>query len=218
MGDNQKPLQIFFPRGDAYVGDMRHYLAKTGERLPFELQWTPLKAGQTADLGRGRSLETFPTRHMKESQSLGYKIIEARKRLKPEFADLGETRLRGMAQSGEIESATEEYRATRIAFGGDSLPIESQHIAGSEILVHEATILNRRDRKGRAHSTLDEALEVAQKAQPGTLVLNHFSSRYTRAEIETAIRHSAQKREMRFPIWILLNDKLRPVWIPAEQP
>lgn len=218
MGDNQKPLQIFFPRGDGYVEDVRGYLEKTSARLPFELNWTALEAGQSVELGRGRGLETFPTRHIKDSLSLGYKIVETRRRLKPEFAAWGEAKLRDMAQNGDIEVATEPYRAIKIAFGGDGLPLDAKLVAGSEILVHEATILSAADRKGQSHSTLDEVLDVAYEAQPGALVLNHFSGRYTRSQIETAILNGAAEREIHFPIWVLLKDRLRPVWIPAEQP
>ena len=216
MGDNEKPLQVFYPRGDSYFADMRGYLEKVRSKLPFQLEWIELEAGQTIDLKSGRHVETFATRHMKSSQSLGYKIIETRRRLKPAFAQWSETRLREAAGKGEMEAMTEEYRAIKIAFGGDSLPIEPELVAGSEILVHEATILQANERRGQSHSTLDEALEVASKAQPGALVLNHISGRYKRAEIEVAILNGASRLPIGFPIWCLRQDKLWPVWTPAE--
>jgi ribonuclease Z len=216
MGDNEKPLQVFYPRDDAYFGDMRGYLEKVRSKLPFQLEWIELEAGQSIELKRGRSIETFPTRHMKDSQSLGYKIVETRRRLKTEFAHLSELELRERAQSGDMGSIIEEYRAIKVAFGGDSLPIEPELVAGSEILVHEATILESKERRGQSHSTLNEALEVAAKAQPGTLLLNHISGRYKRAEIEAAILSGAKRLHIGFPIWCLRQDKLWPVWTPAE--
>lgn len=216
MGDNEKPLQVFYPRGDSYFADMRDYLEKVRSKLPFHLEWIELEAGQSIELKRGRCIETFPTQHMKGSQSLGYKIIETRRRLKPEFAEWTEKQLRQAAQQGEMEAMTQEYRAIKIAFGGDSLPIEPELVAGSEILVHEATILLAKERRGQSHSTLDEALEVAAKAQPGVLLLNHISGRYKRAEIEAAIISGAQRLTIGFPIWCLRQDRLWPVWTPAE--
>jgi ribonuclease Z len=216
MGDNEKPLQVCYPRGDSYFADMRGYLEKVRSKLPFQLEWIELEAGQTIELKSGRHVETFATRHMKSSQSLGYKIIETRRRLKPAFAQWSETQLREAAQKGEMEAMTEEYRAIKIAFGGDSLPIEPELVAGSEILVHEATILLATERRGQSHSTLDEALEVASKAQPGALVLNHISGRYKRTEIEAAIRSGASRLPIGFPIWCLRQDRLWPVWTPAE--
>lgn len=216
MGDNEKPLQVFYPRGDSFFVDMRGYLDNVRSKLPFQLEWIELEAGQTLELKNGRSVETFATRHMKSSQSLGYKIIETRRRLKAEFAGWSEAQLRDAARQGEMDAMTEDYRAIKIAFGGDSLPIEPELVAGSEILVHEATILEPKERKGQSHSTLDEALEVAAQAQPGALVLNHISGRYKRAEVEAAIISGAQRLTIGFPIWCLRQDRLWPVWTPAE--
>ena len=217
MGDNEKPLQIFFPRGDAYLADMREYIEKISAKLPFALSWVELEAGQSVELASGRRFETFPTRHMKDSQSLGYKIIETRRRLKSEFAAFDEVKLRQMAKSGQMESATEDYEATKIVFGGDSLPLDPTLVVGSEILVHEATLLETKDRKGKSHSTLYEAIQVAQSAQPEALLVNHISGRYRRAEVEAAIHKIASKQAIRFPIWCLWREKLWPVWTPAEE-
>lgn len=214
MGDNQKPLQLFCPRGDAYLSDMRAYLERVRAKLPFELTWIELEAGQSFDLKHNRRVETFPTRHMKGSQSLGYKIVETRRRVRDDL-NLSEADLRELARRGELEGVTQEYGAIKIAFGGDSLPLDIEHVAGSEVLVHEATIFAAQERRGQHHSTLHEALEVGIEAQPGTLVLNHISGRYQRAEIEAAVRQYAQKRGITFPVWCLWRDKLGPAFLPA---
>jgi ribonuclease Z len=221
MGDNEKPLQIYFPGGDIFLTDMRAYLETVRTKLPFRVEWIALEADQSFELKRGRSVETFSTRHTRGSQSLGYKIMETRRRLKSEWAGLTQAEIRSRAQGGGVDDLMEEYHGIKLAHGGDGLPLEPQVVAGSEILVHEATVLDSDDRKGDHHSTLGEALNVARKAQPGTLILNHISGRYKRAEVENAIREGAEQREIDFPIWCLRQDKLWPVWNPfplsAEQ-
>ncbi|HEX9996793.1 MAG TPA: MBL fold metallo-hydrolase [Abditibacterium sp.] len=216
MGDNEKPLQIFFPRGDTYLVDMRAYLETIRAKLPFKVEWIALDVGDQIALKNGRYIETFPTQHTVGSQSLGYQIVEERRRVKAQFADLKEDELRLRAQNGVLDEVTETYRGIKIAFGGDSLPIEPQLIAQSEILVHEATILSATERRGQHHSTLEEALGVAQQGQVGTLVLNHFSSRYRKSEIETAVRAGAQTLGIEFPIWCLQENQLRLFWNPVE--
>lgn len=216
MGDNQKPLEIYYPAGDVYLKDMRVYIDAVASKITFPIQWITLEAGQSFELRHGRSVECFETKHSKGSLSLGYKITEVRKRLKPQWAHLSQAEIRHKAQRGESGELMEEYRGIKLAHGGDSLPLEPNLVVGSEILIHEATILEAGDRKGQSHSTIEEALDVAAQAQPGTLLLNHISGRYKRLEIETAIREGAKQREIAFPIWCLRQDKLWPVWEPTS--
>jgi ribonuclease Z len=214
MGDNEKPLQLYYPRGDLYLADMRAYIDAMTPKLNFPLEWIALEAGQSFELPRGRSVQCFATEHSKGSVSLGYRVVETRRRLKPQWTHLTQAEIRHKAQSGGASDLMEEYTGIKLAHGGDSLPLDPNLVTGSEILVHEATILETGDRKGQSHSTAAEALEVAQAAQPGALLLNHISGRYKRTEIETAIREGAKQREIGFPIWCLRQDKMWPVWNP----
>jgi len=217
MGDNNKPLQIFHPRGDDYVADMRAYLQKTRARLPFELTWTALDAGDEISLIGGerhaRRTEAFATQHIPAKLTLGYKILETRRRLKPEFADLAQEKLRELAQSGA--DLSENYDAILVAFGGDGIALNPDDVRGAEILIHEATILDAGERKHQLHATLDEAVKCARDANVKTLLLNHVSGRYRAAEVKDAARQSAARHNVDFPIWCLLRDRLQNM-VPAR--
>ncbi|HEX8832676.1 MAG TPA: MBL fold metallo-hydrolase [Abditibacteriaceae bacterium] len=215
MGDNNKPLAIYHPRDDGYIADMRAYLERTKARLPFELTWIELDAGSSVPLleeGRHtRRVETFATEHIHGRLTLGYNIIETRRRLKPEFASLSQEELRERARELGRDASqhfSEEYDAILVAFGGDGLPVRAEDVRGSEILVHEATILDSADRKHQLHSTVEEAVAVAVEAAPRALLLNHFSGRYRRSEIQTAVVKAAKNHEVDFPIWCLVRDRL----------
>lgn len=214
MGDNEKPLEIYYPEQDPYIGDMIVFLEKTRARISYPLQWKPLRAGDEVPLKKGRVAQTFPVSHMKGSQSLGYKILEERKRLKPQFGELTEADMRERAQGGTLDEVMEMYSATKIAFCGDSLPVEPSLITDAEVLLHEATILDATDRKGQSHSTVDEAIGVACAAKSKLLILIHLSGRYRREEVETAIRESATRRAAEFPIWCWRRERLWPVYEP----
>jgi ribonuclease Z len=214
MGDNEKPLEIYYPKGDPFLEDMIVFLEKTRARVPYPLEWHPIEVGATIELRGGRRLETFPTQHLKSGISLGYKVVESRKRLRAEFSNLSEAELRERAKSGTIDEVMVPYDATRITFCGDSLPVEPSLVMDSDILLHEATILDPADRKGQNHSTLEEAIEVAVRACPKLLVLIHVSGRYRKAQIEIAARECATRHEVRFPIWCVFRDRLWPVWEP----
>jgi len=217
MGDNEKPLEILYPRDDLYVADMRGYLERTSARLPFALRWIALDAGDSFALNapddasqnstrHARRVETFATRHIKDRLTLGYKILETRRRLKFEYSNLSQEELRALAQNN-IE-LSEDYDATLVAFGGDGLPLEPDDVRGAELLFHEATILDASERKHQLHSTLDEAVQVAAQAQPQALVLYHVSGRYNADDIRRAAQQSLVRHNIAFPVWCLLRERL----------
>jgi ribonuclease Z len=212
MGDNEKPLAIYYPKGDGYVADMQSYLYKTKARLPFELTWIALEAGATFSLPATdgsrhvRRVQTFATQHIRDRLTIGYKVLETRRRLKSEYSDLAQEELRRLAQSGQ--ELSEDYEATLCAFGGDGLPLNPHDVQGTEVLFHEATILDAAERKHQMHSTLEEAMHIAAQVQPKAFVMYHVSGRYRRSEIETSARESIARFNIDFPVWCLFRDRL----------
>lgn len=209
MGDNKKPLEIYYPQGDGFALDMISYIEKTAARLPFQVTWTPLEAGAVVPLSGKRILQTFATQHIPKRLTLGYKIIETRRRLKPEFANLAQEEIRAKAMANRAESAalSEEYAAIVIAFGGDGLALNPDDIRGAKILFHEATLLDASERKSQWHATLDEAMQTAVAAQVKTLVLYHVSGRYRTAEILKAAHESHKKHNVAFETFVLLRER-----------
>jgi ribonuclease Z len=211
MGDNLKPLEVFYPRNDLYVADMISYLKSIQNKLSFNLTWTPLDAGQSFALNNedgthARRVETWATEHMPGRLTLGYKIIETRRRLKNEYSNLSQDELRAEAANGTELSET--YDATLAAFGGDGLPLRPDDVQGAELLLHEATILDAADRKHQLHATIGEAMQVAAEVSPKALVLQHFSGRYRTAEIKDAIQQEVARLQITFPVWCLFRDRL----------
>lgn len=211
MGANEKPLTIFHPQGDSYLADMVEYLARTSRRLTYDLEWKPLEAGAEIPLRDKRRAVTFATRHIPNTLTIGYKILETRRRLKAEYSHFTESEIRARAEKGgrdAIDEIMETYDATLIAFGGDGLPLNPDDVQNAEVLVHEATLLDSKDRKGERHSTLDEAVGVAAAAQAKTLVLQHVSGRYEKREVEVAARHARAKHEYSGALWCLFHNRL----------
>jgi ribonuclease Z len=180
-GATDKPLTIVYPRGSRGVEAARDWLASAYRGVVFPLRWTPVDAGESLPLGASRSLEAFDVAHTAGEACLGYRVVEARRRLSPRFASLPQSEIEARARAGERESMMEA--ATHILFvhTGDAMPIDPSLALGADLLVHDATFLAADDRREPIHASTEEALAVARDAHVKALVLYHLSIRYERA-------------------------------------
>ncbi|UOQ42630.1 ribonuclease Z [Halobacillus salinarum] len=73
-------------------------------------------------------------------------------------------------------------RGRKLAILGDTryIPSLKQKLEGVDVLVHEATFASKEEQMAYDyfHSTVYQAASLAREADAGTLILNHFSSRY----------------------------------------
>jgi len=206
-GDKKKPLTIYYPAGDELIRLQRDYVLKSSGRLPYELNWEPIEPGQEVPLGRDRDrgfVRGFATPHQRRTLSLGYRIMETRKRLRPEYAGLEGHEIATIAREKGRDAISEAYDHVLLAYGGDSMPIDPSDVAGAEVLLHDATFLHREDREGNTHASMDEAFEVAEAANVKALALFHVSSRYTRREIEKRVLQLIQQYDFKPAVTLMM--------------
>jgi len=127
--------------------------------------------------------------------SLGYTIIERRRKLKPAYLTLDGRQIAALRQQGvEINDLVD---APLITFIGDcegrSL-VEQGHIWASPVVVIEATFVDPTDRAmavRKGHTHIDEVGEVLRTLRPDRLpahiVLKHFSMKCTVDEVAAGI-------------------------------
>jgi ribonuclease Z len=162
-------------------------------------------------------------------KSLSYQVIQTRKKLRPEFAHLSGDELRQLAERQGRDSFSMEIRTPILGYSGDTPVEDGAKWDNTEILIHEATFLgNGEDIKARdygitepgakvttekgrgkagptkVHSTLDEVLEMVGSIRIGKLILGHFSSRYSREEIDAAIIAGCEKYSIKIPVYRVL--------------
>ena len=192
MGDKEKELTVYYPKGNYLVSEMMNFIARTNRRLSYTLEWVPLRPGDRIELLAGqlpRYVEAFPTVHVHNEVSLGYNVVEVRHRLKPGLAGAPEEEIIARVKAEGKESITEYYDQKLFSYGGDSVAVKPAYVADTEILCHDTTFLNEEDRKEYKHATLSEAIACAREARvKKELLCVHISSRYkTRLrEIEAA--------------------------------
>jgi ribonuclease Z len=182
MGDREKELTIYYPKGNYLVTEMMGFIARTNRHLSYPLEWVPLEPGDRVELLAGqipRYVEAFPTVHVHNEVSLGYNVVEVRHRLKPELAGAPEEEIVARVKAEGKESITEYYDQKLFSYGGDSVAIKPAYVADTEVLCHDTTFLDEEDRKEYKHATLAEAIACAREARvKKELLCVHISSRY----------------------------------------
>jgi len=188
-----RPSQFIVPawmRRD--VHDLFSFWAKTQRSrvAPYTVQ--TLSEESRVTIGNNRYLRSFRTDHRVLSQ--GCILLEERKRLKPEYRDtpgreLGFLRKKGVefedVREVPLVAFTGDTRATIFDTKGVELALQAK------VLITECTFLGdvteaEAVKKGHVHIN-----QLARRSHlfkdVGTVVLSHFSKRYTNAAIEAAI-------------------------------
>ncbi|MCS6859215.1 MAG: MBL fold metallo-hydrolase [Abditibacteriales bacterium] len=213
MGDVEKPLTIYYPKGDFYVETLRDYVGRTHRRLTFELHWMPLEPGDSIALEEeqkqhSRRVVTFPTQHVRGRLTLGYHIVERRRKLKPEFAALSQAEIHALVRDGQRDRLMQDYEQKLLTYLGDTTPMHTDQFHNTELLMHEATLVEPEDVKYPVHSTVEEAVAVAAHAQPKALLLYHISSRYRRDQVEAAVAACCAKHGLTCDVWVQYLNRL----------
>jgi ribonuclease Z len=205
-GATDKPLTVVFPEGSIGVESAREWLARAYSGVDFPITWVPVIAGASIAIGKNKRLEAIPVVHTTRESALGYRVVESRKRLKPEFASLPQSEIETAARNGKREDLLEEVQHVSFAHSGDAMPIDPLLAAGADVLVHDATFLNAADRREPIHATTEEALDVARRANVATLVLYHLSIRYDRATALPTLRDQVKASGFAGDCWLLDED------------
>jgi ribonuclease Z len=202
-GAVDKPLTIVFPEGSRGVQAVRELLGTAYAGVVFPLNWVPATPGAAIPQGKGKQLEAFAVRHTDNEPALGYRVVETRKRLKPEFASMTQAEVEAAAREGTRDALLEDVQHALLVHSGDAMPIDPAFAANADVLVHDATFLNEVDRREPIHATTEEALDVARRAGVKILVLYHLSIRYDRQTALPALRAQVAASGFTGDCWLL---------------
>lgn len=195
-----KPIEIYGPEGLESV--IRLQLELGHSNFGYSVNVHEIKEGEVRSLYSDQFIEirAFPLMH--KIPTHGFRIVEKEK---PRKLDEEKARKDGVLieyyhrlKSGE-DIVSEEGRVFKstdytspgegersYSFCSDTCYLESiiDHIAGSDMLYHEATFVEAlRDRAyATKHSTASDAASIAKKAAVKKLLMGHLSARYDSGE------------------------------------
>jgi len=161
-----------------------------GNRIPARL--VGVKPGDEYQIKPNLFARVFPTKHSKGS--VGYSVIEKRKKLKSEYAGLTSRQIVELKKQGtEIDYTLEIPIATYI---GDTQYVDfSQlnYIVESKILIAECTFYED-EHSGRAeagkHMHIDEFTTLLNKLQNEYIIVTHTTQRTPMHEIRKILKNA----------------------------
>jgi len=211
-GATDKPLTIVFPEGSKGVQAVRDLLGTAYAGVVFPLNWIMAAPGTSIPIGKGKQLEAIAVRHTDNEPALGYRVIETRRRLKPEFAALPQSEIEAAARGGTRDQLLEDVAHLLFVHSGDAMPIDPALTMNADLLVHDATFLHEPDRREPIHATTEEAIDVAKRANVKALLLYHLSIRYDRATALPALKAQVASSGFTGECWLLDEAE----WIPLR--
>lgn len=173
--------------------------------------WQPIKENQTFKIKNKIHVRSIRNNHViapsDKTKSLSFQVFTKTPKLKPEFRQLSSNEIKQLSISKGRDFITNIVTENILGYSGDT-PIDNyEHWDNTKILIHEATFLDNNEKlnnHANKHSTLAEVIKMVSEIKIEKLVLSHFSSRYSKAEIDTAIRKYCQQYRIEIPVYRIL--------------
>lgn len=141
------------------------------------------------------------------TKSLSYKVYQVKRKLKPELAKLSGLEIKKLKEEKGIDATTNKITSNIISYSGDTPVEDYERFNHSKILIHESTFIGKianENTKKHPHSKLEEVMEMVAHINIETLILGHFSSRYSAEQITTTINDLCDKYAINIPVYSVL--------------
>ncbi len=164
-----------------------------GNKIPANL--IGVKPGEEYQIKPNLFARVFPTKHCRGS--VGFSVIERRKKLKPEYKDLTGPQIVELKKKGiEIDYKIDFPIVTYL---GDTQYVDFsqlEYIVNSKILIAECTFYEG-EHSGRAeagrHMHIDEFVTLLSNLQNEHIIVTHTTQRTPMWEIQKILRNSLPK-------------------------
>ena len=202
---------IHYPKDSGSFPAMKLFLNKFDPHVTNS-NWTGIEDGQFIQIKKGYEIQAIRNEHVKSPigvhKSLSYKLFETKKKLKKEFKNFNPEQIKNIATDKGRDFLTETIKKNIISFSGDTPVDNYEKWNNSELLIHESTFLNTEsdsniESRGNKHSTLKEVMQMVKEINVNSLILNHFSSRYSKEQINNAVIKQINELSLQIPVYLI---------------
>jgi len=205
----QSPGTILAPEN--LLGPMREVIDAWGKldgnKIPANL--VGVKPGDEYQIKPNLFTRVFPTKHSKNS--VGYTVIEKRKKIKPEYAKLTGPQIVELKKQGvQIDNPLE---IPIVSYLGDTDYVDFsqlEYIVRSKILIAECTFYTpeqtERAKAGK-HMHIDEFAALIENMQNECIVITHTTQRTSLREINRILKEALPAEKYKKIVLFMANRK-----------
>lgn len=206
---NGRPgLHIHYPADAGSFPALAEFLARFDPHVTGT-NWHPLSVEEEVQIRSDLVVRAIENSHVQTNRgqlkSVSFAVESVSRRLKTEFQGLPGRRIAELRKQLGSDAMTDDARTVELIYSGDT-PVETDgRYQNANVLIHEATFLTAAEIEPdnphrNKHSSLDTVMEMVADSNIGTLVLGHFSSRYSREQIDQAVRRETERCGVRVPV------------------
>lgn len=193
-GDREKPLEIYYPYNNYSIPALQKFIQERNNHIKYDIKWIPIMAGYVIELNDKQVIQSFPMEHQKNGNTIGYRIIENRTKLKSEF--IGKNIPELLKTGIKKENLSEEYTANLFAYCLDAYKIDSYWLKDCEFGVMDCTFLHSEDRTDNTHYSYEEAMKIFFESGGKKMIAAHISPRYRHQEIDSFFNTFCSEQEI----------------------
>lgn len=203
---------IHFPKDCGSFPAMSDFSKKFDPHVSGTI-WKPIIDKDKIWIKKDVYVEAIKNNHVQTSEnsfkSLGYKVVLVRSKLKPEYLHLSGMEIKNIIETLGKEATHINIETVLLSYSGDTPCENFEYWNNSKILIHEATFLGLEEDKNIQtlrikHSNLEEVIKSVSEINIGRLILGHFSSRYSKEQIDNSIKVLCEKYKIKIPVYRLL--------------
>ena len=205
--------KIYHPKDSGSFPAMKDFLRKFDTHIQCS-EWHPIKHLDKIEIRNDLFVEAIRNEHVavpKEvSKSLSFKVFQTKQKLKEEFTHLKGDAIKKMIATHGRDYLMETINTNIISYAGDTPVDDYEKWDHSGILIHESTFLQDREnnivkspKERNKHSKLNEVLEMVSNITIDQLILHHFSSRYSKEEIDANVIKLCKHYNIKVPVHVI---------------
>lgn len=208
---------IHYPKDSGSFPAVQSFLEKFDPHVAGS-QWVGIENGQIIPIKAGFEIEAIRNEHVKVDKgihkSLSYKLYTTKKKLKDEFLGFSPEDIKAVIQKHGKDHITYTKKENIISFSGDTPIGDYSMWDNSGILIHEATFLRTEmslpeDIRYSKHTTINEVLSMAKEINIEKLILTHFSTRYSKEEIDSTVKSLIKELGIKIPVYLVYPGKVK---------
>ncbi|MFT4638956.1 MAG: ribonuclease Z [Verrucomicrobiales bacterium] len=185
-------------------------------------EWVPVRVGDRVPIGKGRFLSVLPNEHSeaacRQTKSVSYRVEEERRRLRPEHAALIGPEIGALKKAQGEDAVTTVACRPLLGYSGDATFSNGELWESVPVLIHEATFLGDVKTEGLAqkhrHCVLSDVVAMAARLPVETLILGHFSTRYSHEQIIEAVGEECERSQFQGRVAHVLPGENRVIECP----